>query len=106
MSTANCQQTEAVSPNQEAQASLLRADNIRALTQTLTKKETLDSKVEQALQKIAVDILDEVVDLGCRLANHRGSRTLHRNDLRVAFEKRLKHRVALRRSDGTGGFDL
>ena len=60
---------------------------------TLTKKETLDGKVERALGSLANDIIDDVIDFACRLAKHRGSNSLHRNDVRLAFEKRLKVRV-------------
>ena len=42
------------------------------------------------------DALSEVLDLACRLAKHRGSKNLGRNDVRVAFEKRLKMRVPFR----------
>ena len=29
-------------------------------------------------------------EFACRMAKHRGSQVLHRNDVRLAFEKRLK----------------
>lgn len=61
------------------------------MTSLLTKKEIMDDKVEKALQLIASQVIDDVIEFGCRLAKHRGSRTLHRNDVRLAFEKRLKH---------------
>lgn len=67
--------------------------NLKAMTQTLTKKETLDEKVERALCILAEDMIDDVIDFACRLAKHRGSKSLHRNDVRLAFEKRLKVRV-------------
>ena len=66
------------------------------MTHTLTKKETLDDKVDRALSGLANDIIDDVIDFACRLAKHRGSNSLHRNDVRLAFEKRLKVRVPTR----------
>lgn len=63
------------------------------MASTLTKKETLDDKVDRALGGLANDIIDDVIDFACRLAKHRGSNSLHRNDVRLAFEKRLKVRV-------------
>ena len=69
---------------------------MRAMTETLTKKETLDGKVNRALDSLADGLLDDVIDFACRLAKHRGSNSLHRNDIRLAFEKRLKVRVPTR----------
>lgn len=66
------------------------------MTETLTKKETLDGKVNRALDSLADGLLDDVIDFACRLAKHRGSNSLHRNDIRLAFEKRLKVRVPTR----------
>ena len=43
------------------------------MTKTLTKKETLDDKVERALCTLAEDIVDDVIDFACKLAKHRGS---------------------------------
>ena len=50
--------------------------NLKAMIQTLTKKETLDERVERALSVLAEDIVDDVVDFACRLAKHRGSNSL------------------------------
>jgi len=77
---------------------LLIPINLKAMTQTLTKKETLDEKVERELSRLAEDVIDEVIDFACRLAKHRGSNSLHRNDVRLAFEKRLKVRVPVKNS--------
>ena len=68
------------------------------MTQTLTRKETLDEKVERALGGLAEDIVDDVIDFACRLAKHRGSNSLQRGDVRLAFEKRLKVRVPIKTS--------
>ena len=74
--------------------------NLKALTHTLTKKEKLDERVEKALTYLAEDIVDDVVDFACRLAKHRGSNSLNRNDIRLAFEKRLKVRVPIKSQIG------
>ena len=71
------------------------------MTETLTKKEMLDSKVDRALDTLADGLLDDVIDFACRLAKHRGSNSLHRNDVRLAFEKRLKVRVPTRTQPST-----
>ena len=63
------------------------------MTSTLTKKEELNDKVEKALTILADDIIDDVVEFACKMAKHRGSNVLHRNDVRLAFEKRLKVKV-------------
>ena len=49
--------------------------------------------MERALNSVVDDALSEVLDLACRLAKHRGGKNLARNDIRVAFEKRMKVRV-------------
>lgn len=49
-----------------------------------------------ALSKLAETVIDDVIDFACRLAKHRGSNSLHRNDIRLAFEKRLKVRIPLK----------
>lgn len=87
-------------------AGLLIPLNLKAMTHTLTKKETLDDKVERALCTLAEDIVDDVIDFACRLAKHRGSNTLERHDVRLAFEKRLKVRVPVKTQtqlSGAGG---
>ena len=69
---------------------VLQPINLKAMTSQLTRKEELNDKVEKALCVLAEDILDDVVEYACRMAKHRGSQVLHRNDVRLAFEKRLK----------------
>ena len=76
--------------------SVLMPVNLKAMTQTLTKKESLDDKVERHLCSLAEDIVDDVIDFACRLAKHRGSNSLQRHDVRLAFEKRLKVRVPIK----------
>lgn len=55
----------------------------------MTKKETLDERVSNAISLLAEDVIEEVVVLACKMAKHRGSRTLQKGDIRFAFEKRF-----------------
>ena len=72
---------------------MLSTFNVKALTQSMSTKETFDNNVVDALTKLAEDVIDDVVMLACKMAKHRGSRTLDRGDIRFAFEKRFKLRV-------------
>ena len=72
---------------------MISSVNLKAITQDMTKKETLDSKVESALSLLTEGLVNDVIEFSCRLAKHRGANTLHRNDIRLAFEKRLKVRI-------------
>jgi transcription initiation factor TFIID subunit TAF12 len=45
------------------------------------------------LSQLGEDVVDDVVELACRLAKHRGSRTLERNDIKFGFEKRFKLKI-------------
>ena len=101
--TTSLQVSGVKSTTPEQQASVLLPVNLRAMTATLTKKETLDEKVEKALSVLAEDIVDDVIDFACRLAKHRGSNSLHRNDVRLAFEKRFKVRVPTKSHPAVGG---
>lgn len=71
---------------------------MKALCTTLTKKEQLDDRVAQALSQLGEDVVDDVVELACRLAKHRGSRTLEKNDIKFAFEKRFKLKIPTKSS--------
>lgn len=77
-------------------STIVSSVNLRAITQDLTRKESLDGKVESALSMLAEGLVNDVIEFSCRLAKHRGANTLHRNDIRLAFEKRLKIRVAVK----------
>ncbi len=59
----------------------------------MTSKETFDNNVVDALTKLAEDVIDDVVMLACKMAKHRGSRTLEKGDIRFSFEKRFKLKV-------------
>lgn len=82
--------------NQQVEAPVLLTINTKALTATLTRKEMLDDKVEKALGQLADEVIEDVVEFACRLAKHRGSNTLHRNDIKFAFEKRFKVKIPYR----------
>ena len=56
----------------------------------------MDDKVERALSVLAEDLIDDVVEFACKLAKHRGSNILQRNDIKLSFEKRLKVKVPLK----------
>jgi transcription initiation factor TFIID subunit TAF12 len=86
--------------------SVLLTVNLKALTQTLTKKEQLDDKVERALSVLADEMLEDVVEFACRLAKHRGSNMLHKNDVKLAIEKRYKIKVPSRLHQPTGAAAL
>ncbi len=75
---------------------MLSIVNVKALCTTLTKKEQLDDRVAQALSQLGEDVVDDVVQLACRLAKHRGSRTLERGDIKFAFEKRFKLKIPIK----------
>ena len=72
------------------------------MTKTLTKKEELNEKVEKALSVLAEDVLDDVVEFACKLAKHRGSNVLRRDDIGKAFEKKLKVKVPTKMHQASG----
>ena len=55
---------------------LIPSENFKALTKSLSKKETLDDKVEKSLGRLTEDVLSEILELACRISKHRKSRTL------------------------------
>ena len=80
---------------------MLLTVNLKALTSSLTKKEQLDDKVERALAVLADEMLEDVIEFACKLAKHRGSQLLARNDVKMAIEKRCKIKVPSKlHSDG------
>ena len=62
----------------------------------------MDSKAEKALSVLAEELVDDVVEFACRMAKHRGSNVLHRSDVRLAFEKKLKVKVPTKLHQSTG----
>ena len=55
---------------------LIPSENFKAMTKSLSKKETLDDKVEKSLGRLTEDVMSEVLELACRISKHRKSRTL------------------------------
>jgi transcription initiation factor TFIID subunit TAF12 len=82
--------------DQDPGTSVLPSVNIKALTASITKKEVLDERVQSSLATLADEIIDDVVEFACKLAKHRGSNTLQRDDVKLAFEKRFKLKMPTR----------
>ena len=59
----------------------------------MSKKEGLDDKVQKALSQICEDMLDDVIQFACKLAKHRKSRSIEKQDIKFAFERRIKMKV-------------
>ena len=76
--------------------SVLPSVNLKAMTASLTRREILDDKVVAGLSQLADGIIDDVVEFACKLAKHRGSNTLQRDDVKLAFEKRFKLKMPSR----------
>jgi hypothetical protein len=72
---------------------VLLSVNLKALTSTLSRKEQLDEKVERALSVLADEMLEDVIEFACKLAKHRGSQLLARDDVKLAISKRYKLKV-------------
>ena len=56
----------------------------------------LEERTERALAMLADNVLDDVVELACKLARHRGAQTLKRDDIRLAFKKLYKVEVPIK----------
>ena len=82
--------------DQDPGTSVLPSVNIKALTASITTKEVLDERVQASLAALADEIIDDVVEFACKLAKHRGSNTLQRDDVKLAFEKRFKLKMPTR----------
>ena len=90
------QRMQPIYSDQDPGTSVLPSVNIKALTASLTKKEVLDERVQASLATLADEIIDDVVEFACKLAKHRGSNTLQRDDVKLAFEKRFKLKMPTR----------
>ncbi len=42
---------------------------------------------------LADEMLEDVIEFACKLAKHRGSQLLARNDVKLAIEKRYKLKI-------------
>ena len=83
-------------PSYHLPDSALQPQHLRRITENLTKKEVLEERSERALSMLADQVLDDVVELACRLARHRGANTLKRDDIRMAFKKLYKINVPVK----------
>ena len=90
------QRMQPIYSDQDPGTSVLPSVNIKALTASITKKEVLDERVQASLAALADEIIDDVVEFACKLAKHRGSNTLQRDDVKLAFEKRFKLKMPTR----------
>lgn len=61
--------------------------DLRGITQKISAKEVLDSQVEKTLAFLAEDFVKTVAEFSCKLAKHRGSDTLEKEDIKFAIEK-------------------
>jgi transcription initiation factor TFIID subunit 12 len=75
--------------------------DIRSLTQNLSNKEVLDPHVEKILAALADDFVQNVSEFACKLAKHRGSDTLDKNDMKFAIEK--LYNIQIPTKIGAGG---
>jgi transcription initiation factor TFIID subunit TAF12 len=58
--------------------------------------------VERALSVLADEMLEDVIEFACKLAKHRGSQLLARDDVKLAINKRYKLKVPTKlHSDAT-----
>ena len=60
-------------PSYHLQDTVIQPQNLRNLTEKLTNKEVLEERTERALAMLADNVLDDVVELACKLARHRGA---------------------------------
>jgi transcription initiation factor TFIID subunit 12 len=61
--------------------------DIKTLTQRISTKDNLDSQVEKILASMADDFIKNTAEFACKLAKHRGSDTLDKDDIKFAIEK-------------------
>ncbi|CDW79005.1 transcription initiation factor tfiid subunit 12 [Stylonychia lemnae] len=61
--------------------------DIKGLTQKISTKEVFDNQVEKTLAHLADDFVKTVAEFSCKLAKHRGSETLEKEDIKFAIEK-------------------
>ena len=56
-----------------------------------------------ALTQLTEDVIEEVVAFACKMAKHRGARTLDKGDIKFAFEKRFKLKMPQKLHDQKQG---
>jgi len=57
------------------------------LTKKISTKEVFDAQVEKTLAHLADDFVKTIAEFSCKLAKHRGSETLEKEDIKFAIEK-------------------
>ena len=81
---------------------VISKSRLTELVREVDPSEQLDEEVEDALLAIADDFIESSVNAACRLAKHRGSRTLDSRDLHMYLGKilifKVKRIVAPRKS--------
>lgn len=66
---------------------VLNKQRLQELVNEIDPREQLDEEVEDLLLNIADDFVDNVVTNACKLAKHRGSKTLEVKDVQLILEK-------------------
>ncbi|XP_053208393.1 transcription initiation factor TFIID subunit 12-like [Panonychus citri] len=66
---------------------VLNKQRLQELVNEIDPREQLDEEVEDLLLNIADDFVDNVVTNACKLAKHRGSKTLEVKDVQLTLEK-------------------
>ncbi|KAA0201968.1 hypothetical protein HAZT_HAZT007246 [Hyalella azteca] len=66
---------------------VVNRSRLTELVREVDPNEQLDEEVEEALLAIADDFIESSVNAACRLAKHRGARTLDVRDLHMYLER-------------------
>lgn len=66
---------------------VLNKQRLQELVNEIDPREQLDEEVEDLLLNIADDFIDNVVTNACKLAKHRGAKTLEVKDVQLILEK-------------------
>jgi transcription initiation factor TFIID subunit 12 len=65
----------------------LESIDIKNLTQGISSKDNMDSQVEKILAIMADEFIKNTAEFACKLAKHRGSDTLEKDDVKFAIER-------------------
>ncbi|XP_074600541.1 uncharacterized protein LOC141854668 [Brevipalpus obovatus] len=76
-------------PSKDANSNILvlTKQRLQELVNEIDPREQLDEEVEDLLLNIADDFIDNVVTNACKLAKHRGAKTLEVKDVQLILEK-------------------
>ncbi len=61
--------------------------DIKNLTQKISSKDNMDSHVEKILALMADEFIKNTAEFACKLAKHRGSDILEKDDVKFAIER-------------------